>query len=86
MLQPDITQQGIVAPLIEEQLSIVFQTGVDFAILVKIGCIMPTAVLVVQEQDVTFSDVDEEADVATAALSRESRLVQAAIPGGISDA
>lgn len=47
------------------------QAGVDFTILVEIGGVVPTAVLVMQEQDVAFSDVDEEADVAAAATKQQ---------------
>lgn len=78
MLQPHIPQQGIVAPLVEEQLSVMFQAGIDFPVLVEVGGIVPTAVLVVQEQDITFSDVDEKTDVAAAASRHKIRSELAA--------
>lgn len=43
------------------------KTGVHFPILIEVRCIVPAAVSVVEEQDITFLDVDEETDIATAA-------------------
>ena len=81
MLQPYIPQQGIVTPLVEEQLSAMLQAGVHFTVLVEVGRVMPTAVLVVQEQDVAFSDIDEKTDVAAAAMNHEGmRSVSMANP------
>lgn len=74
MLQPHVPQQGIVTPLVEEQLALVLQAGIDFPVLVEVGGRVPTAVPVVHEQDVAFSDVDEETDVAAAAATCESKV------------
>ena len=68
MVEPNITQQGVVAALVEEQLSTVLQTGVRFAVLVKVGGVVPASGFVVQEQDIAFSDVDEKADITATAV------------------
>ncbi len=63
MTQPHGPEQGIISLLIQEQLSIVSQTRVDFAVFVDVGSYHPRAGFVVQVEDAAFADVDEEADV-----------------------
>ncbi len=81
MLQPHVPEQGVVAPLVEKQLALVLQAGVDFAVLVEVRGRVPTAVPVVHEQDVAFSDVDEETDVAAASATCENKSVNWRRPG-----
>lgn len=74
MLQPHVPQQGVVAALVEKQLALVLQAGIDFPVLVEVRGRVPAAVPVVHEQDVAFADVDEETDVAAAAATGESKV------------
>lgn len=41
MRQPHVAQQSIVALLVEDQLAVSSQSGVDFAVAVEIGCKVP---------------------------------------------
>lgn len=49
MLQPNIAQKSIVAALVQEQLSAMLQAGIGFPVLVKVGCVVPATVPVVEE-------------------------------------
>jgi hypothetical protein len=61
MLQPHRPEQRIITFLMQEQLSAVSQTGVDFAVFVDVGCDHPGAGDVVEVVDSAFTDVEEEA-------------------------
>lgn len=66
MRQPHIPQQSVIPLLVEDQLAVTSQAGVDFTVSVEVRSKVPRAVVVVEVEDGTFADVDEEADVFTA--------------------
>ena len=68
VLQPHIPQQCVIPFLVQEQLSIPPQPGVDLAVLVEVGGVGPAAVLVVQVEDGALADVDEETDFVAASV------------------
>ena len=66
MLQPHLTQQRIVATLVEHKLPAPSKTRVNLSMLVEVGGMRPGAVAVVQVQDTTFAKADKKTDIATA--------------------
>lgn len=66
MIEPSFSEQFVVALLIEEQLVVATEGGVDFAVTVEVGCVIPASVAVMKKQDHAFANVDEDADVAAA--------------------
>jgi hypothetical protein len=57
--EPHVPEEFIVSFLVENELTVTAETGVDFAVFVEIGCIVPRAVVVVEVEDGAFADVDE---------------------------
>ena len=61
MTQPHIPQQPIIPLLMQEKLPVAPQPGVNLTVFVKIRYVRPGAIAVVEVEDGTFADVDEEA-------------------------
>lgn len=68
MRQPHIPEQAVVSLLVKDQLAVATKAGIDFAVTVKIGGKVPGTVVVVEIENSTFADVDEETDVFTASI------------------
>ena len=66
MRQPHIPQQSVIPLLVEDQLTVTSQAGVHLAVSVEVRGKVPRAVVVMEVEDGTFADVDEEADVFAA--------------------
>jgi len=64
MLQPYRPQQRIISLLVQEQLSAMSETRINFSIFVDVGRDHPATGRVVQVEDCTFTDVDEQSDVS----------------------
>lgn len=73
MTEPCLSEQLVVASLIEEQLMVSSKRGVDFAVSVEVRRVVPAAVAVMQEQYHAFADIDEDAYVATAPVGKVSK-------------
>jgi hypothetical protein len=69
-LQPDLPQQRIIPPLIQEKLVVPAQRRVYFTVLVEIRRDSPGPVVKVEEQNHAFADVNEETDLAAASVLR----------------
>lgn len=63
MIQPHITEEAIVSFLIQNQLPISSEPGINLAMAVKVWSKVPGAVLVMEVEDRAFAYVDEEAHV-----------------------
>lgn len=59
MVEPDVPQQSVVPPLVQEQLPITSQTGIDLPMLVEIRGKRPAARVTVEIKYGALSDVDE---------------------------
>lgn len=46
----------------------VSETRIDFAMNVQVRGVMPAAVLIMEEENHAFADVDEEADISAASV------------------
>lgn len=64
-MEPNISQQSIVPPLIKEQLPAPPQSWVDLSMLVKVRGKSPAACVIVKVKYRALSDIDEEADATT---------------------
>lgn len=69
-VEPDLSEQSIVALLVEEELVVAAQGGVDFAVLVEVRRHVPCAVVEVEEENHALADVDEKTDLAAASVGR----------------
>lgn len=58
-MEPNVPEQGIVPPLVQEQLPIPSQTRIDLAVLVKVRGKSPAACMTVEIKDCALSDVNE---------------------------
>lgn len=65
MLKPNISQQRVIALLVQEQLTIPPQARVCLTVLVEIRGIAPATVAGMQIEYIAFAYVDEEPDRAT---------------------
>lgn len=63
VIQPHITEEAIVSFLIQNQLPISSEPGINLAMAVKVWSKVPGAVLVMEVEDRAFAYVDEEAHV-----------------------
>lgn len=68
MGQPHVAQEPVVTLLVQDQLAIASETGVDFAVAVEVGGVVPRSILVVEVEDCAFADVDEETDVLSTSI------------------
>lgn len=68
MGQPHVAQEPVVAFLVQNQLAVASETGVDLAVAVEVGGVVPRSVLVVEVEDCAFADVYEETDVLSASV------------------
>jgi hypothetical protein len=66
--KPNFPEQRIIPSLIQEQLVMAAQRGVDFTMFVEIRSDGPGAVVEIEEEDHAFADVDEEADLSAASV------------------
>jgi hypothetical protein len=64
--KPHFPEQSIISLLVEEQLVVSAQCGVNFAVLVEVRSDSPCAVIKVEKEDHALADVDEKADVTAA--------------------
>lgn len=74
MVQPACAQQRIISLLIQEQLSIVTQSGVDLAVLVDVRGHHPRARVMMDKVDSALADVDEKADILLASVWYLSKM------------
>lgn len=65
-VEPHLAQQRIVAFLIEEQLVVAAQRGVDFTVFVKVGGHGPGTMILIEKENHTFANVDEDSDLTAA--------------------
>jgi hypothetical protein len=66
MRQPDITQETVVPLVVEDELAVSAETGVSFAVTVKVRCEIPGSVRVVKVEHGAFTDIEEQTDVLAA--------------------
>lgn len=66
MIQPSIPIQLIIPFLVEVELMVPPQGRIGLAVPVEVGRMRPTAIAVVHVQRHAFSNIDEDADVASA--------------------
>ena len=62
-LKPHLPQQGIVPLLVEEELMVASERGIDFAVLVEVWCDGPGTMGAVEEENHAFTDVYEDANL-----------------------
>jgi hypothetical protein len=63
VIQPHITEESIVSFLIQNQLPVSSESGINLAMAVKVWSEVPGAILVMEVEDRAFADVDEETHV-----------------------
>lgn len=66
MVQPHISEESIVSFLIQNQLTVSPESGINLAMAVEVWSEVPGAVLVMEVEDRAFADVDEETHVFAA--------------------
>jgi hypothetical protein len=69
--QPDFTEKPVVPLLTEDELAVTAKTGVNFAVTVEVGRVMPGSVRVVQVENCALANVDEKTYVFTASITEE---------------
>ena len=74
MIQPHIPQQNIIPLLIQKQLVMPPQRGINLAMLIQIRREKPTAVCAIKEQNHALAHVDEKTDVGAAPKSYGQQL------------
>jgi hypothetical protein len=57
--QPNIAQEPVVPFLVEDELTVTAETGVDFAVAVEVGRVVPGSVCVVEVEDGALANIDE---------------------------
>jgi hypothetical protein len=68
MFEPHFSQQRIIPLLVEEELMVSSQRGINLTVLVEVRRNSPTTVIEIEVEKHTFAYVDEKADIATASV------------------
>jgi hypothetical protein len=72
MIEPGVTVDGVVTPLIEEQLQVAAQRRIHFAVAVEVWGHRPRAAFVMQVKNAALADVQKDAN-GTAAAGQVTR-------------
>lgn len=76
MREPHVAQELVVPLLVEEKLVVSPQRWVHLAVLVEVRCMRPAAMVVMHKQHHAFSNVDEDAYIASAPVTLISALLK----------